>query len=426
MDTGDTLDDLIDAVPWGRLAHAYDAALDAPPRLRELAAAVERGTSEGLDLFEDWLLYTVVHQGTPYSATAPVLWIARRILGDGSTHPALAWCMEAVAECAKALRWAAEHAAGPDGREHELDEPEPQRSGAQEPLWATYLPPARALPPKTGDRVSDDYFLAAPADPRTLTACVEDWERTVVDCLRGRRFLDASISAASALLQLAPSVPLAEAMRPLVDELEDNELRAASAFALAASRHGIEDFDALIGHQDRAVRVAAALGRPDDPRSIGTLVPAAADRGWVRSTFPGGFVGPEPWLGAALLAAVLDRVSAGDADALLINGLERQLATVAYGPLGASSEWGPILAWLFPDRWRQNAFRDVPRSDELSPTQRRLLSALARNDDPWSSGAGNAALALGQVGLPHDRGVVAAIAGVRLPRRGVRWPRRTR
>jgi hypothetical protein len=107
-DPGDALGGLIATVPWSRLAHAYDVALDAPTWLGALATGVAAGTPEGLEDFADWLLYSVVHQGTPYSATAPVLWISRRILGDGSRHPALAWCMLAVADSARALRLSVE------------------------------------------------------------------------------------------------------------------------------------------------------------------------------------------------------------------------------------------------------------------------------------------------------------------------------
>ena len=411
-DPEDPLGDLIATVPWARLAHAYDVALDAPTWLRVLAAGVAGGTSEGLEELDDWLLYSVVHQGTPYSATAPVLWISRRILGDGSRYPALAWCMLAVADSATALRLIVERQGDGSG-----DEPEPQRSTAGQPPWATYLPLGRELTTKQGDRVHDDYFLAAPADAVTLTACVRPWEQTVADCVRDGRFLDEAIAAACAMVRLAPSSALVAALRPLVDGPEDNRRRAAAAFALAASGAATPDVDALIDHEDRTIRVAAALGCPDHPRALRTLVGAAADRDWARATFPRGFVGPEPWLGSALLVTVLDRVPVDAADELLIAGLEQQLATTAYGPLGATYEWGRVLAWLFPDRWRPSSYLDPPPSEELTNTQSRLLAALVGNDDPWERGAGNASGALGQVGLPHDRAVVAALTGVEKPRR---------
>ena len=411
---GYSLDDLIEAVPWSRLAHAYDVALDAPARLRALAASVEGDSSESLDELEDWFLWTVVHQGTPYSATAPVLWIARRILGLGSTHPALAWCLLAIAESVTALRFFPE-------ADHPGIELEPERSAADEPLWAAYLPPGRELRQKHQDRVEDDYFLAAPADVPTLRGCVLDWEQTVLDCLRDRRFLDEAIDAAAAMVRLAPSPGLTHSLSSFIDGPEDIGRRAESAFALAASSRATPNVEELLDHENRAIRVAAALGCPDHPRALKILVGAVEDRTWVSATFPQGFVGPEPWLTAALLDAVLDRVSIDVADARLVGGLEQQLATVGYGPLGATYEWGRVLAWLFPERWQQTSYIAMPSPDSLSSTQRRLLTALVHNDDPWEQGAGNASLALGQVGLPHDRAMVAALAGMRIPGRRSWW-----
>ncbi|MEQ4205763.1 hypothetical protein ABNF93_10385 [Actinopolymorpha sp. B9G3] len=318
------------------------------------------------------------------------------------------------------MRWSAEREGDCPG-----EDPEPQRSAADQPPWATYLPLDGELAKKHGGRVHDDYFLAAEADVDTLTACVLDWEQTVVDCVRDRRYLDEAIDAGSAMVRLAPSSPLVHALHSLVNGPEDSRRRAASAFALAASGRATPDVDALIDHDDRAIRVAAALGYPDHPRALETLVGAAADRNWVRATFPRGFIGPEPWLASALLVAVLDRVSVDAADDRLVDGLEQQLATVAYGPLGATYEWGRLLAWLFPDRWQPASYINVPSSDDLSNTQGRLLAALARNDDPWEQGAGNASLVLGQVGLPHDRAVIAALAGVEVPGRPSWWRRWT-
>lgn len=417
-DADRTFDDLIESVPWSRLAHAYDVALDAPMRLRALAADVEQGTSESFEDVDDWLLWSVVHQGTPYSATAPVLWIARRILGDGSTHPALASCLLAVAEAATALRWIADQESDEPG-----DGSGPDRAEPDQLPWATYLPLGRELAQKLGDRVHDDYFLAAQADVVTLTACVVDWEQTVVDCMRDQRFLDEAISAGSAMVRRAPSSILIDALRSLVSSPLDLGQRAASAFALAASGSPAVSIDALVAHDDRAIRVAAALGCPDHPHALDVLIGAVADRPWIRTTFPRGLIGPEPWLASALLDAVLDRVSPDAADDRLVDALEEQLATVAYGALGATYEWGRVLAWLFPDRWQPSSFRDVPSSDSLSNTQRRLLAALERNNDPWDQGAGNASLVLGQVGLPHDRSVLATLTGAQIPGRRPWWRR---
>lgn len=415
----DALDQMIAAVPWSRLAHAYDVALDAPPMLKTLAASVAGGTSEGVDDLEEWLLGSVVHQGTPYSATAPVLWIARRILGEDPTHPVLGSCLQAVEEVATTLRWI-------DGSEDRDADAASfvERNEDGEPLWATCLPPDRPLAPAGQDGVHDDYFVAATPDPATLAACVRDWEQTVVDCVRDRLSLDEAVAAAGAMVRHSASPGLVEALRSLVHGPEDDGLRAASAFALAASGWSAALVDGLIDDPDPVVRLGGALGSPDHVRAAPVLVAAAVDRASVRATFPQGFAGPEPWLTPAVVSAVLDRVPVDTADARLVDGLEQQLATVDYGPMGATYEWGPVLRWLFPDRWQPSAYVDMPSSGDLSDTQRRLLGALVRNDDPWVDAAGNAGLVLGQVGLPHDRALVAALVGAQRPRRWPRWRHR--
>lgn len=408
---------LVNAVPWARLTHAYDVAVDAPAYLRSLAASVAvRRAADGA--FEDWLSYSVVHQGTPYSATPPVLWLARRILEGDPSNVALGWCLLVVAECADALRWA-----GCDGSGDSANPPL-ERNRVGEPLWATYLPADRAVTPKQKERdqVADDYWVAATVDLETLSACVADWEPTVIACLADGRFPDEAVTAASAMVRLAPVPDLVAALVPIVDRSQRAEWRAAAAFALAAVDSNVDE---LVHHEDRAVRLASALAQPDHPDALEILVEALADQGWCRTTFPAGFTGPEPWMVPALLTAVLERVPATSADTTLVEALGRLLATKEFGPLGATYEWGPVLRWLFPDRSQQASYRAPLEPGELSPVQRRLLTALLQNDDPWQAGQGNASLALGRVGLPHDRAIVAGHLGIK-PARARAWWRRGR
>jgi hypothetical protein len=412
-----SLAELVDAVPWARLAHAYDVALDAPTHLRSLVASVaaQRPADE---TFEEWLSYSVVHQGTPYSATPPVLWLARRILDSDPSNVAVGWCLLVVAECATALRWAGYDANGDSAN------PPLERSKLGEPLWATYLPADRAVAPKQQerDRVADDYFVAATADPATLSACVADWKPTVLKCLAEGRFPDEAVAAAGAMVRLASAPDLVTALTTLVDSSHSTHRRAAAAFALAAVG---ADVDRLVRHQDPAVRLASALGRPDHPHSERILVGAIADQSWLRTTFPTGFTGPEPWMAPALLTAVLDHVPVTSADSTLVEALERLLATKDFGPLGATYEWGPVLRWLFPDRWQQTSYSAPLEPADLSPVQFRLLTALLNNDDPWQAGQGNASLELGRVGLPHDRAIVAGVLGG-MPKKSRGWWRRVR
>jgi hypothetical protein len=89
-----SIDELIDAVPWRRLTLAYDFALDAPVWLR-----AQMGTAELGPEFENWMFSSVTHQGTPYSGTAPTLWLMRRIVEAHPGHPALGPCLRSCRVC---------------------------------------------------------------------------------------------------------------------------------------------------------------------------------------------------------------------------------------------------------------------------------------------------------------------------------------
>ena len=414
----DAIDELIDSVPWARLALAYDVAVDAPGRLRALRDATLVSPSREPEGFDDWMFSSVVHQGTPYSATAPILWLARRILSPAPRHPALGTCLLAVAECATALHWAASQ------DWNVPDRPEPERSLPGQPPWACFVSEAVAPKKDDADRVDDAYFAASVADLGTLAACVTDWGETVVACLSEGRFVDEAVDAACAMVRVNPTPRLVALLRQIVGEWNDPSSRAAASYALTASDLADDAIADLMQSNHQDVRLGAALGRPDHAVALPTLVEAAADRPWLDATFPRGFFGPEPWLTSALIRSVLDRVEFSTAAPLLINGLVEQLSSLAYGPFGATYEWGPVLAWMFPSRWQSRAYIDVPAPATLGATQRLLLAALARNDDPWENGFGNASLVLGNVGLPHDRKVIRKLARGRIasrwwqPRRG--------
>src|SRR3712207_6339794 len=56
-------------VPWGELNHAYGPAGDVPKNIRDLASRSANKREGALDA----LLWTLCHQGTVYSATAPAV-----------------------------------------------------------------------------------------------------------------------------------------------------------------------------------------------------------------------------------------------------------------------------------------------------------------------------------------------------------------
>lgn len=404
---GRSIGELIDAVPWGRLAHAYDFALDAPAMLRSQIGSVDVD-----DDFEDWLVTSMVHQGTPHSATAPTLWLMRRIVDANPGHPALGPCLAALAACATAIgRFGTQ-----SGDECATGESAPAlyTSPKGDPSWASAMPPGYVAPPKADGKVNRDYFLACVPDLDTLRFCVGDWQETIIRSLEDQLELDDALFAAAAFMTLWAASPVADALTTLVRDASVAEHhRAGALFALSRAGHDTTD---LVAAGERAMRFAIALGQPDRAGNVEVLVDALRDLSWLSATFPLGLPGAEPWLIAAVISAVLERTDVGSAPDSVVDALVSVLARPS-GPFGATDEWGPVLEWAFPDRVQRGVVQPVPLPASLSGLHVRLLTALVGNDKVWTPTSGNDKLALGRVGLPHDRTAVANLLSRHDPRR---------
>jgi hypothetical protein len=410
-----SIDELIDAVPWGRLALAYGFALDAPAMLHGQVDAVDLDPD-----FDDWVFSSVIHQGKPYSGTAPTLWLLRRIVEAHPGHPALGTCLRAVAECAAVLSWV--RGRGDDANDDTTSAPVRYRSPGGDPLWSSVLPPDYVTPPNVDGRVHDDYFMAATAHLDTLTACVAEWRPTVAACLVERSHLEDAVDAGSAVVQLWPTGSVADALVAVVgDNTVAEQHRAGALYALSRAGNDVTD---LVNPTDRGLHFAIALGQPDRATYLEALVDALGDLPWLFATFPHGLPGAKPWLLAAVIATVLDRTPVNNAGTPLVDALAGVLARPS-GPLGATYEWGPVLAWAFPDRVQKGVVQAVPLPQSLTPLQNRLLAALVGNDKVWTPKSGNDSLALRRVGLPHDRAVVAGLLRTETPPKSPerRWHR---
>lgn len=76
----------IATVPWDRLAHAYHGASDAPENLEVFLRST--ASTEELSESIDWMWVSILHQGSVYSASTPVLWILIDLLAAWPQHPA--------------------------------------------------------------------------------------------------------------------------------------------------------------------------------------------------------------------------------------------------------------------------------------------------------------------------------------------------
>ncbi|MBX6767646.1 MAG: hypothetical protein IRY90_10930, partial [Actinomadura rubrobrunea] len=68
-------------VDWTRLFHAYGAAVDTPDHLRALTDGDAAARGEALQ----HLRFAVIHQGTPWAATARAALVVAGLLADPAT-----------------------------------------------------------------------------------------------------------------------------------------------------------------------------------------------------------------------------------------------------------------------------------------------------------------------------------------------------
>jgi len=76
-------------VDWWQLRHAYGRATDTPGHLQ----ALEFGDVEAREAAVDHLYIAVLHQGFPYTATAPTVRAVTALLVGGRAHltPSSRW-----------------------------------------------------------------------------------------------------------------------------------------------------------------------------------------------------------------------------------------------------------------------------------------------------------------------------------------------
>jgi hypothetical protein len=141
-----------------------------------------------------------------------------------------------------------------------------------------------------------------------------------------------------------------------------------------------EDVKEFLDDPDRTVRVQAALAPSSHPdaRAIAIILATMGD------DLPPGVHRGE------LVRAAIARVE--DFDALAEPAI---LVAARADWTGFDDDWGPLLAFAFPRRYRSGT--------ALSQAQRAFLDALVHNDHLWDPRNGSVGLVFKEAGLPHDR-----------------------
>jgi hypothetical protein len=161
----------IDGVPWDHLADAYAAARDAPVHLRRFVFA-ER-PSDDLGSAVDWLWGSILHQGSLYSASPPVIWVLVDLLAAFPDHPAAEAILGGLATLAEGCLLMRE--------EPEASTDVPVRcNAAGDPVWEVWV---TAPLPEVQDEVPEEYFSACRVRASSIAQTVAHAAPVVARCL---------------------------------------------------------------------------------------------------------------------------------------------------------------------------------------------------------------------------------------------------
>jgi len=394
--TRESLLHAIDGVPWDHLAHAYAAARDAPMHLRCFVAA-ER-PSEDLECAVDWLWGSILHQGSLYSASPPVVWLLVDLLAAFPDHPAAEAILGGLATLAEGCLFMREEPDAP------TDVPI-RCNGPGDPVWEVWV---NAPLPHVQEKSPNEYFSACRVRASCIAQTVAHAAPVAARCLdHPREYVRRAAGAAWwFVVQIVPNAPNAQ------DRLEGiigNALFEPGVWLSAIIGLDLlgQNVAPLLLHADRRIRLGAAMakGTRGVKSSDDELARALRDLEWLEHTFAQGLAHRDMHLRFHVLSELLERCSPATAGATVIDALGHLISQRA-SAFTADFEWGPILLWVFPERRAKLPLRDeemLPLPQRLDAAQRVVLDALTKKSDIWNRGAGNAYLAFLRVQLPRDR-----------------------
>jgi len=394
----------IASVPWDRLAHAYHGAWDAPAQLEiflDLASS-----KEALDEAVDWMWGSILHQGSIYSASSPVLWILIDLITTRPNCAPAASIMRAVQTITDGLEYMGDGSADEQRRPVLTSQP-------GEPLYEVWC--EKALPRSSDIEAEEDYFAATYVRPSLLRDLVRHAIPAISLHLKTSEHptRTAAVAAGLGALQVVPDD--AQSLVGLIDAIGNPAYDPGAwvSVAMVFGRLG-RDMSGLLAHPDRRVRFAAAMSSstPGDQRSAMELASAVAEPEWLEAEFPNGVAHLDMHLRFHALRALLERTQPENADPCLIDAICALLRKRAH-KYTVDYEWGPVLRWAFHERLIQlpHSGPVAPLPDTLTSAQAAILRSLCANADLWDPTNGNASLAYKYVQLPYDREALRRLAG---------------
>ncbi|MDB6153950.1 MAG: hypothetical protein JWL90_2403 [Chthoniobacteraceae bacterium] len=364
----------LEMTEWSRLQHAYGRATDTPKHLRALLEKDAEARKEAI--FHLWS--AVIHQGTPWTATAPAAAVVAGLLSDehidrGDRANLLSFLVSV-----------AEVAAQPDPADE---------------LALQAVVDIESLPGEDNEEEaiyqSDEEMDACYA--RAILGCIQVAPLLLTTMLR-----ELDDSNAAVRMRAAMSAVVLMKVNSLGNRTEEIKSRLLSmaqathnsdergALLLSLGELGFSPIDYL-ADPSGAVRMCAALapGLAENPAAIDVLIEilqqhAGSIEEWFMENPPQFAMHPRFAVVRRLLEQVRDfERLAGAAVAVLE-------VTAKYS---VDFDWGPLLAAAFPEG-----------NGKLSTHARcRFLSTLVEKEEFWDPNFGNALKWFQMAGLPYNR-----------------------
>lgn len=392
----------IASIPWDRLAHAYHGAWDAPAKLNIFldSAASEKSVNEAIG----WMWSSILHQGSIYSASPPLLWILLDLITAQPNHSDSAAILRGIQTVTEAVDYFHD-----DSDEKERSPLLKNKPG--EPVYEVWC--ERSLPHSSDVEDDEAYFVAS----QVRASLLHELVRHAIPVIRlhlqssAGPTRTAALAAGLGVLQVAVDYAhsLVDLIRAIGDPTYDPGAWVSVSMVFGELGH---DFTPLLGHVDRRVRFAAAMSASTqgDQRSIAELASAVSEPEWLESEFPSGAAHLDMHLRFHVLRALLGRTQPENSTPYLIDAICTLIRKRAH-KFTVDYEWGPVLHWAFHDRLIQLPHNGptAPLPKVLTSAQAAILQSLCAKADLWDPKNGNANLNFKYVQLPYDRAALSRL-----------------
>ncbi|HEY2135935.1 MAG TPA: hypothetical protein VGH49_08595 [Xanthobacteraceae bacterium] len=358
----------LDATDWSKLHHAFGRATDTPDVLRSFWKNDREGHKNAVSYLWD----VVIHQSTPWTATAPAALVVAGLVNDQRLEPDLR---------AKLLAFLVEVVEASSSPGHSVEELERLAHHDIDALIASDAEDAIYH----DDASKNAFFARAVLGCASVTPTLMDSANVALGDA-DRRVRAAAADCAVALVKTESlSMHLKEVEAKLLvmaRSAENDDERCAHILALGELGYPPLEF---LTSSSRAVRVCAAMAPAlaHDPDAINELVDAFNHH---TASIDGWFVEQPPQFSLRPRLYVVRHTAERVTDF-------EQLATgaVALARTASDWEWGRLLPIAFPDG------TGIVRTQ----SQRQFLSALVARPDIWNFQSAREWFV--KAGLPSDR-----------------------